>query len=145
MNVNNPSSTIFYAIEEAIKAYRKLSAREIKKVISDITVDQALILQIISENQITQTEIADLIFKDYASMTRIIGLMIKKEYIIKTVNEQDKRAAVLKITNKGEISLKKLSPIINTNRQIAIDGITPNELMQLKTILNKITQNCKIN
>ncbi|WP_299442403.1 MarR family transcriptional regulator [uncultured Aquimarina sp.] len=145
MIFNNPSSTIFYAIEEAIKAYRKLSAKEIKKVISDITVDQALILQIISENQITQTEIADLIFKDYASMTRIISLMIKKEYVIKTVNQQDKRAAVLKITKKGEISLKKLTPIINKNRQISTNGISQTELEQLKTILNTITQNCKIN
>lgn len=145
MSVNNPSSTIFYAIEEAIKAYRKLSSREIKKVISDITVDQALILQIINENQITQTEIADLLFKDYASMTRIISLMIKKDYIVKMVNQRDKRSVVLKITKKGEISLEKLTPIINNNRQIATDGITKNELEQLKNILNKITQNSKIN
>jgi len=142
MNLNNPFATIFYSIEEAIKAYRKLSLQEIKTVIPDITVDQALILQMINEKQRTQTEIADFIFKDYASMTRIIALMIKKDYLIKTINEKDRRVSILKITPKGKLALKLLIPIINKNRKTALKGLTLEDINTLKTTLNKINQNC---
>lgn len=143
MNLNNPFATIFYSIEEAIKAYRKLSLKEIKNVIPDITVDQALILQMINNKQQTQTEIADLIFKDYASMTRIVGLMTKKDYLIKTINEKDRRVSILKITHKGELALKQLIPIINQNRETALKGLKLEDLNNLKNTLNKINQNCK--
>lgn len=140
---HTPFDTIFYSIEETIKAYRKLSLKEIKNAISDITVDQALILQMINDKQLTQTEIADLIFKDYASMTRIIGLMVKKNYLIKTTNENDRRASVLKTSPKGELALKQLIPIINQNRETALNNLTIEDLNNLKHILNKINQNCK--
>lgn len=143
MSSYKPSAIVFYTIEEAIKAYRKLSLKEIKKVISDITVNQALVLQIINDEHLTQTEIADLIFKDYASMTRIIALMIKKDYLIKETDEKDGRVSFLKITKKGEAALKQLIPIIDQNRRTALDGLTAEDLNNLKKILNKITQNCK--
>lgn len=81
IKVNTPTTTILYSIEEAIKAYRKLSQYNITAIIPDITVDQALILTIANNNEYTQTEIADLVFKDYASMTRIIQLGDKKQYL----------------------------------------------------------------
>ena len=143
MNSNNPSVTIFYSIEEAIKSYRKLSQREIKKVIPDITVDQALILQMINDKQLSQTEMADLIFKDYASMTRIIGLMIKKDYLVKTTSDNDRRVSVLKITPRGKSTLKQLIPIIKQNRETALEGLEIEELNKLKGSLSKIIQNCK--
>ena len=120
-----------------------MSLKSIKRVISDITVDQALILQIISEKDMMQSEIANLIFKDYASMTRIISLMIKKDYVIKTPNDNDRRSSILTITKKGEITLKKLIPIINQNRKTTLNGITLNELNSLKITLNKMVENCK--
>ena len=143
LNLETPSSTILYSIEKSIKAYRKLSFQNIKKVISDITVDQALVLLMVYEKQISQTEIADLIFKDYASMTRIISLMIKKDYLLKTTGQNDKRIATLIITKKGEAAIKLLSPIINQNRKTALEGISIYELENLKDNLDKITQNCK--
>lgn len=143
MNLNNPSFTIFYSIEEAIKAYRKLSLRKIETVIPDITVDQALVLQLINEEKLTQTEIADLIFKDYASMSRIIALMIKKDFLLKETDKNDGRVSILKITKKGESALKQLVPIIDQNRKTALEGLTNEELENLKKMLNKITQNSK--
>ncbi len=145
MSFNTPTSTVLYSIEEAIKAYRKLSQQHISHVVSDITVDQALILLILEDNDKTQTEIADIVFKDYASMTRIIKLMINKNYLIKTVDNLDRRKAKLEITEIGEEKLKKLKPIIKKNREVALGNISDEELKQLYKTLNKITQNCKPN
>ncbi|MDX8554614.1 MarR family transcriptional regulator [Tenacibaculum sp. 1B UA] len=142
MNFNTPTTTVLYSIEETIKTYRKLSQQNILQVVPDITVDQALVLLLLESNYKTQTEIANLIFKDYASMTRIVKLMIKKDYLIKTTDNQDKRKARLEITKKGKIIIKKLKPIIQINRETALNAISDEELEQLYETLKKITKNC---
>lgn len=145
MNFNTPTTTVLYSIEETIKAYRKLSQLNISKVESGITVDQALILLMLETNDRTQTEIADIVFKDYASMTRIIKLMISKSYIVKTIDNLDKRKAKIEITKQGKATIKKLKPIIQENRNVALESISDEELNQLYTILKKITKNCHSN
>ena len=143
MNFNTPTTTVLYSIEETIKAYRKLCQKNISEIIPDITVDQALILIIINSGDRTQSEIADLVFKDYASMTRIIQLMIKKNYLSKTIDNKDKRRTKLKITNHGKKIITKLTPMIKKNRETALNKISDDELKQLFLILKKITLNCQ--
>jgi len=145
MRFDTPTSTVLYSIEETIKAYRRLSQQNISSVVPEITVDQALILIIIDSENKTQTEIADLVFKDYASMTRMITLMINKNYLTKMINDADKRKTKLKITQKGKEIIEKLNPMIKKNREIALNTISDKELKQLFKTLNKITQNCKKN
>jgi len=136
--------TVLYSIEKAIKAYRKLCQNNITTVVPDITVDQALILMILEKNDKSQSEIGDLVFKDYASITRIVQLMINKNYLQKMTDENDKRKAKLKITDKGQDTIQKLKPIIRINRETALNSLLANEKEQLFTTLNKITQNCQI-
>ncbi len=143
MKFDTPTSTVLYSIEETIKAYRRLSHQNISSVVPGITVDQALILIIIDRGDKTQSEIADLVFKDYASMTRIITLMINKNYLTKTIDDADKRKTKLKITQNGKEIIEKLNPMIKKNREIALNTISDKELKQLFKTLSKITQNCK--
>jgi len=145
MKFNTPTSTALYSIEETIKAYRKLSQKNISSVIPDITVDQALILIVISQSDKSQSEIADLVFKDYASMTRIVSLMISKDYLLKTIDKGDKRKTKLTITEKGRDVIKKLKPMIDKNRETALANISEEELQQMYNTLRKITSNCQIN
>ncbi|WP_321516274.1 MarR family transcriptional regulator [Marinifilum fragile] len=143
MNFKTPTNTALYSIEEAIKAYRKLSQHNISQIVPNITVDQALILLILENNDKTQTEVADMVFKDYASMTRIVKLMVSKDYLIKIVDNQDKRKAKLEITKNGKTILEKLKPMIQRNREVALNNVSHEELEQMYKTLNKITQNCK--
>lgn len=143
MKFDTPTSTVLYSIEETIKAYRRLSQQNISSVVPKITVDQALILIIIEREDKTQSEIADMVFKDYASMTRIITLMIDKNYVTKTVDNTDKRKTKLKITKNGKNIIEQLKPVIQKNRETALNTISDNELKQLFKTLSKITQNCQ--
>ncbi|MEM6807111.1 MAG: MarR family transcriptional regulator [Bacteroidota bacterium] len=144
MLINSPSFSVLYSIEEAIKAYRKLSQRNISKLVPVITVDQALILIILNERpELTQSEVADLVFKDYASMNRILNLMISKNYIRKTTNKEDKRRAKISITKTGQAIIEKLTPAIQINRETALQHISQEEISTLFNILKRITHNCK--
>jgi DNA-binding MarR family transcriptional regulator len=144
MKKNNPTGTVLYTIEQTIKEYRKISQKNIGKIVNDITVDQCLLLIVLNKNSnYSQKEIAELIFKDNTSITRIIELMVKKEYLTRKINELDRRKFNLEITEKGKKTIELLTPVINKNRQDALKGLSENEIELLDKILIKILSNCK--
>lgn len=144
MNKNNPTGTVLYSIEQAIKEYRKLSQKNLLKIVNDITVDQCLILIILNKDAtIYQNELANLIFKDKASITRMIELMVKNGYLIRAVDSEDRRKFNLEVTDKGRKTLDLIDPIIKLNRKTALNGLSLEEIALLDKILNKIINNCK--
>lgn len=144
MKKNNPTGTILYTIEQTIKEYRKMAQKNITTIVNDITVDQGLLLIIVNKNpNYSQKEIAELIFKDNASVTRIIELMVKKNYLTRKINELDRRKFNLEITEKGIKTIDLLTPTINKNRKDALAGLSENELQMVDKILSKIISNCK--
>lgn len=144
MKKSNPTGTVLYTIEQTIKEYRKISQKNIGKIVNDITVDQCLLLIVLNKNSdYSQKEIAELIFKDNTSITRIIELMVKKEYLTRKINELDRRKFNLEITEKGKKTIELLTPVINKNRQDALKGLSENEIELLDKILIKILSNCK--
>ncbi|AND63513.1 hypothetical protein AX766_03375 [Flavobacterium covae] len=145
MNVKNPTGTVLYLIEKAIKEYRKISQKNITKIVKDITVDQCLVLIILNKNtEISQNELANLIFKDNASITRMVELMVKKDFLNRTIHPDDRRKFNLEITEKGKKTLKLINPIIQINRDTALNGLSLEEINFLDKTLNKIISNCKI-
>ena len=144
MNISLPSETIFHTIESSIKEYRRFAQKNISDQITDMTIDQGLVLLFLNEYpDLTQKEIAELVFKDNASMTRMINTMVQKKYLKRSMNNEDRRRYKIEITVKGRQVLETLPPIIQKNRKISLIGITKNELKQLEIILNKIRSNCK--
>lgn len=144
MKQKNPTGTVLYTIEKAIKEYRKLSQRNLTKIVKDITIDQCLVLIILNKDAgISQNELASLVFKDNASITRIIELMVQKNYLTRKINESDRRKFNLEITEKGKKTIELLTPIIHKNRQDALDGLSKNEIELLDKLLAKIISNCK--
>lgn len=145
MSNKNATGTVLYLIEQAIKEYRKLSQKNITKIVKDITIDQCLVLIILNKDEkISQNELANLIFKDNASVTRIIELMVKKDYLNRTIHKEDRRKFNLEITEKGKKTLELINPIAQVNRETALYGLSQEEINLLDTTLNKIITNCKI-
>lgn len=144
MKITNPTGTVLYSIEKAIKEYRKLAQKNITTVVKDITVDQCLVLMILNKNEnISQNELANLVFKDSASITRMIELMVKKEYLNRTIHEGDRRKFNLEITQKGIKTIELIEPIIQLNRNTALAGLSLEEIMLADKVLNQIIENCK--
>lgn len=134
---------IFYALEKSIKSYRQFAQNRIKAAGFDITIDQWMVLKTLNENsEITQQQIGELVFKDYASITRIIELLVQKHYISRSSHKEDRRRFYLAITAKGKKILQQLQPIINKNRSIALKGISEKDIYTLRAYLDTITSNC---
>jgi DNA-binding MarR family transcriptional regulator len=134
---------IFYDIEKAIKSYRQYAQKNIKASKINITIDQWLILKSIKDNPgLTQKEIAEMVFKDYASVTRIIEVLVKRSYLKRSFHKTDRRRYNLELTATAEKTLKKLLPIIHSNRTHALDGVSQQALKQMQKTLKKIIVNC---
>lgn len=135
---------IFYIVERSIKTYRQFAQRNIAREGVDITIDQWLVLKSLEEKpQITQQELAVSAFKDFASITRIIELLVTKGYLTREFHPSDRRRFNLTITSSGVSVLDEMQPIIARNRKSALDGISGEEMQTLTSILGKITANCQ--
>jgi MarR family transcriptional regulator for hemolysin len=126
-------SILFYSLEKAIKSYRQLAQRNMFKSGFDLTIDQWLVLH----------EVAEAAFKDLASVTRIIEILVKKKYVIRTIHSIDRRRFELTLTDKATKNLQAMQPITEDNRRNALQGINKDELLQLHQHLAKIIDNCK--
>ena len=141
---DNITDVIFYTIEKTIKSYRKFAQRRIDQANLDITIDQWLVLNCLSKNEnISQNKLAELIFKDVASVTRIIDLLVKKEYVIRSFHSSDRRRFNLTITDKGDTIIREASRIVNENRTAALENISAEEAKQADLILQKLIANCE--
>src|ERR1700709_2033491 len=90
--MENLDSILFYSLDKAIKSYRQFAQRNMMKQGFDLTIDQWLVLKAIMDNpNQTQQEIAEIAFKDFASVTRIIELLVKKQYLIRAIHSNDRR------------------------------------------------------
>lgn len=137
------TQTIFYSIERAIKEYRRFAQRNLNEKFSDITIDQALVLNFLNEHpELSQNEIADLIFKDNASITRMIELITKRGYLKREVDNRDRRKHIITLTAKGNCLLVDMNEIIQSNRKTSLKNISKTELTQLENTLFKIIANC---
>lgn len=142
MQFQNPSKTIFYQIERAIKQYRTMAQRNLNELNIKVTINQILLMiQISDKPDISQVDLSKLLFKDVASIARMIEILVQKKFIEREENSSDRRKKHLKITNKGKKLLNAAIPIIYKNRETAQKDISEEEIKTLFRILNKINEN----
>ncbi|MCY1491368.1 Transcriptional regulator SlyA [compost metagenome] len=133
----------FYTMDKAIRTYRIFAQKRLRNNGYKITIDQWLIIKAILENPgISQQEIGEKVFKDNASVTRIIELLVKSEYLEREVNQNDRRKSNLKVTVEGKRIIEKVHDLVLENRKTALAGILPEELEILNKTLKKIISNC---
>ena len=138
------NTVVFYTIERAIKTYRQYAQKQIKLANLNITIDQWLTIKSIMDNPgISQQEIAERVFKDNASVTRIIDLLEKANYLKRTTDKTDKRRSLLKVTDEGKKIINNVYKVVLKNRETALKGINKKDIETTEKVLNTIILNCK--
>jgi len=135
---------LFYNMDKAIRTYRNYAQKRLREHGYKITIDQWLIIKAIMENPgIMQQELAEIVFKDNASVTRIIELLVKSDYLQREINPGDRRKTILKVTTEGKLIIEKVQLLVIENRQIALGTINNSDLETTNNVLKTITENCK--
>lgn len=139
------SSVIFYSLDKAIRQYRKLAQANIDRAGIAITIDQWLVLRVIQEHDdLTQTDIAELVFKDQASVARMINLLIGRGLLVAVPLPSDGRRSQLRVTDEGERVLAAVQPVVLSNRAVALQGLSEDDLGVLRGLLERIHRNCTL-
>lgn len=78
-----------------------------------ITTEQWSVLRTLSESDdISQKELSERADKDQATLTKILDLLEKNEFIERMQNPSDRRSFLIKITNKGTELVKDVAPYL---------------------------------
>ncbi len=135
---------ILSQIDLTSKVSKQYSQKEFDKLGFGITVEQWIILKIVSESSsLSQKELANKSYRDPASITRTIDLLEKKGLLIREKTPSNRRAYNIFLTKDGEQFIKDNIKSIDTHRDNSIKNLTQGELSLLSTILKKIRKNMK--
>jgi DNA-binding MarR family transcriptional regulator len=110
----------------------------------DATTEQWGLLNIIHTFPgITQSEIATRNMKDKTNITRMLDLLEKKGCIERKKDKEDRRIYRIFITNKGKLLLESIVPVAIKINEKATQGLTREEIIFFKNILEKIFNNTR--
>lgn len=133
---------ILFQIDLTSKVSKQYSQREFDKLKLGITVEQWVILKIVSEKKgLSQKELAKKSYRDPASITRTIDLLEKKELLQREAIPMNRRAYNISLTAKGEQFIKENMKIIKKHRELSIQNLSEEELKTLSELLLKIRTN----
>jgi DNA-binding MarR family transcriptional regulator len=105
----------------------------------DVTPEQWAVMYFAWENPgITQTELARRSLKDKPNVTRILDVLVKKQYVERRCDPSDRRASRVFLTNQGEAVLPHiLDAAMQSNREAVCDMDEP-QVRQLVNLLNQV-------
>lgn len=133
---------ILFQIDLTSKVQKQHTQRDFDRLNLGITVEQWVILKIISESPlISQKELAEKSFRDPASITRTLDLLEKKDLLRRESNSTNRRVYMIALTKNGEQFIAKNMKLVQSHRDQSTKGISTKELNQLSETLAKIRKN----
>ena len=134
-------STYSYLLDRTNRRIKQYAQNKFKEEEFDITVDQWLILKILSlNNDKNQSELAELTGKDHPTLTRILDLLCKKNLVERKTFEGDRRSFTIQLTKNGIDKQKEWAPKVAQIRNKAWENLSEKDHEELKRILNTIYQ-----
>ena len=102
----------------------------------------AVLLESVSDSAgITQKELSLRSQKDPTNVTRILNQLQRKGLIRRQENAEDRRSFVIHLTDKGKQLAAALVPIEEYVVRSVCNGLTDQEIIQLRAALTRINQN----
>ena len=139
---NQSSELVGFIIEQTAKRLKRDFQQTLVRLQAGITADQWVVMDYLSKNEsLNQLEIANYLSKDAPTLTRILDLLSEKNFILRKKAQNDRRKFIIELTPEGIERHQSLLPHVQEFRRQHFNGLSDQELSQLKLILQKINQN----
>ncbi|MEN0004118.1 MAG: MarR family transcriptional regulator [Bacteroidota bacterium] len=139
-----PQNTIFYLLEKSMKRYRKLAQKKVDETDYNISINQLILLLNLQERpKLSQVELAELVFKDFASVARMVDLLVKKGYLKRIESSVDRRKKDLILTSTCEAMLSVLRPVVEEYRVLALGDFSEEDIKKIQSFLTQLIDNCE--
>jgi DNA-binding MarR family transcriptional regulator len=104
----------------------------------DLTLPQILLLSSISSEGTDMSSLSKQMGVDNSTMTRLIGVLIRNNWVEKYKGENDKRVVFVKITIKGEAIRNEIDKKINDFGIEIINAIAPEDRNEIREMLTSL-------
>ncbi len=111
-----------------------------------ITPEQFGLLYTLSrEDGLYQRQLSKILLKDRPNITRIVDILVKKGFVTRISDPGNRRIYKLYITDEGKEILLQIIPKARELHDKGIDGLTKDDMDNLKRIMGKIRDNFEEN
>jgi MarR family transcriptional regulator, transcriptional regulator for hemolysin len=144
MNSKNDKlqDVIYFMLEQTVRQSKAHSAQAFQQAGIDITVEQWVLLMLISQNpNISQQELGEKSIKDAASVTRMLDALQKKGYVLRQPAPDDRRKFLLALTPSGKALIDQHIDLIVGLRKQGVKGFSKQELEMFKDLLLRMQAN----
>ena len=107
----------------------------------DITPEQGVLNRLWEKDGISQKEISEITIKDQTTLTRILDKLERKGFVKRQTTPIDRRVFLIFLTDSGRSLENILVPIAYEALEEALQGLSKEEIKQLKVLLNRIYLN----
>ncbi len=116
-------------------------AKKLKFSKIQITTEQWIILQILSNQNKTQKQLSEITLKNKASINSLISNLLKLGLINKNISITDKRETIISISEKGTEIRTKVVKEASISINEVLNGFSIDEIEQLNSFLIRINNN----
>jgi DNA-binding MarR family transcriptional regulator len=107
-----------------------------KIVDGELTLSQILLISCIPDESIDMTSLAQQIGVDNSTLTRLVDILIRRDWVFKTKDTIDKRITLLGLTQKGEDIQNKIEDRIDYYGDMVYESIAVEDRDEVKEILS---------
>lgn len=140
---NTPLEDVYlFHLDRTFKQYKKSKKNFFKKLGLDLTSDQWIVLKRVSEVEgITQKDLASSTYKEPASITRILDILERKNYIERRSTKEDRRVYELYLTKEGRKTVDEVIDAAIEGRAKGVKGFSEEEVKTLINLLSRMHDN----
>ena len=136
------SKNFGFPMDRAIKMIRSKYNGAFKQLGFDITTEQWVLLEkLYWENGQSQTNLADGSYKNAPTVSRIIDLLVKKEFVERQRFKNDRRRYKIFLTEEGREVVEECYPKILKLRESGWEKLSDEDYDTFMRIINQITEN----
>ena len=131
-----------FLLDRTARRVKQYAQQKFKELALNVTVDQWLVLKHLYEHDsMKQNELAEILFKDNPTLTRIIDLLCEKELVVRKQHPTDRRSFHVALTRQGKKKVEQMKPKIQKIRLKAWEGLSKDDFVQFKKVLDTIYGN----
>ena len=126
-------------------AYRSMTRSFVHKTQEsglDISLDQWMVLGPVWQlKNPSHKDLSEFSMKDKTSITRIVGMLVKKNLVVRVNDQLDQRIKRVVLTHEGKQLFNHVVPIMEKTREEVRQGISDSEIDTFKRVLIQINKN----
>lgn len=131
-----------FLLDRTARRVKQYAQQKFKEFRFNVTVDQWLVMKHLYESEgMKQNALAEILFKDNPTLTRIIDLLCEKNLVKRNLLPEDRRCFHVTLTKQGRAKVEQMKPKIDKIRLKAWEGLSKEDFIQFRKVLDTIYQN----